>query len=208
MKKLQLILTKWYVRTYLCGRFKEVKRVTLSKGVEREVIVFSAKESMYLGQATIFGTIIIEESVFSQYSQNVRDYVLTHEYAHTRQKSKYLILPLMLALFFGSYMFLTGVVITFLVFIATLRPGALAVLLFFLICLASVVLIFGGLSWFLEGGADYYVLVQLGKEPVLDAWREIRARNPKSGFARMVFARLTHPKIEFVAKLYDLAHRT
>jgi hypothetical protein len=87
------------VRTAIGGQVKEVRTIEIEKGKEVEIIVFSRKNALHLGQSTVFGTIIIEESLFSEYSLNVQQYVLVHEYAHSKQKSVYLLLPFMVISF-------------------------------------------------------------------------------------------------------------
>lgn len=87
MNRLQFFLTRVYVRTAIGGQVKEVRTIEIKKGKKVEIIVFSRKGALHLGQSTVFGTIRIEESLFSGYGHNVQQYVLFHEYAHGKQKS-------------------------------------------------------------------------------------------------------------------------
>lgn len=204
MNKLQFLLTKWYVKTCVKSQIKEIRRIELAEGVEKEIVVFSNKNALQLGQLTVFDTIIIEESVFTEYSADVQKYVLTHEYGHTKQRSRYILLPLVLTSV--SYLAILFIYLVFMVplLLVTQEFALLANLVVFgAISFALATTIFSTSSWWLEGKADYYALVQLGKGKVLDAQQEIKDKNPKPKLFRKVIRNLLYPPIGLVVRIYD-----
>lgn len=102
LNKIKLFLTKLiYKNPHRI--YKDVKKLKLYNGTDIEIILFSDRNAPYDGLTTIFNTIIIKESVFS-YNNDEINYILTHEYAHTKQN----LLP------FSRIMFLAYLIRSFL----------------------------------------------------------------------------------------------
>lgn len=206
MNRLQFFLTRFYVRTAIGGQIKEVRTIEIERGKKVEFIVFSRKNALHLGQSTVFGTIIIEESLFSKYSLNVQQYVLVHEYAHSKQKSVYLLLPFMVISFLYIISYPIAVIV-FLFFITTLGSTILLNLALGFIPFALSLIVFIGSSWYLEGRADFYTTIQMGKERFLAARQEIIAKHPDPGLIYRAIGRLTHPPLGLFLEVYDYFHK-
>jgi len=206
MNKLQFLLTVLYVKTAIGGKVKEVRTIEIEKGKKVEIIVFARNNALHLGQSTMFGTIIIEESLFSEYSPNVGQYLLLHEYAHIKQNIVYLLLPFMVIsfLYFISYPI---TVIVFLLFLNALDSIILLNLVLGFIPFVLSLAIFIGSSWYLEGRADFYATTQMGKERFLAARQEIKAKHPNPGFIDIAISRLTHPPLGLLLEVYDYFHK-
>lgn len=208
MHRLRLALTRLYIKFYLRGKVLGTKVVVPNsretKGVE--VTIFAKKDVLFIGQATLFGTIIIEESVLSQYGLMAQEYVLTHEYAHTRQKSKYVILPAMFWVVFKGASFFTTSGGAFLLLLLTRRFEYLRLLTANAHSFILYLFLFCALSWILEGLADFYAIERLGRTQILEARRELRIKNPNRRLSHRVIGRLTHPPIEVTLRFFDLLH--
>ena len=206
MNRLQFLLTGLYIKTAIGGKVKEIRTIEIEKGIKVEIIVFSRKHSLHLGQSTIFGTIIIEDSLFSAYSPNVGQYLLFHEYAHSKQNVVYLLLPFIVIsfLYFISYPI---AVIVFLLFITTLDSTILLNLALGFIPFVLSLAMFIGSSWYLEGSADFYAITQMGKERFLATRQEIKAKHPNPGFIDIAISRLTHPPLGLLLEVYDYFHK-
>ena len=208
MNKTLLWLTKRYIRG-IGGQAKEVVQIQLGKNVEKEVVTFSKKDSLFLGQVTLFNTIIIEESLFSKYSPEVQEFVLTHEYAHTKQKIRYIFLPIMLALTFSLFFLSLFISIQAILFLIALQFALLVNLVMDgLVYFILMVLIFSSLSWWMEGTANYYAITQLGKNKVASVVQEMKEKNPKPKLSHKIIGYLTHPPIRLSLKAYDFIHRS
>ena len=206
MNRLQFFLTRVYVSTAIGGQVKEVRTIEIGTGEKVEIILFSRKGALHIGQSTVFGTIIIEESLFSEYSPDVQQYVLFHEYAHSKQKSVYLLLPFMVISFLYLISYPIAMII-FLLFISTLGSSIFLNLALGFIPFLLSLMVFIGSSWYLEGRADLYATSHLGKEKFLAARQEIKEKHPNPKLMYRVIGRLTHPPLGLFLEAYDYFHK-
>jgi Zn-dependent protease with chaperone function len=206
MNRLQFLLTRVYIKTAIGGSVKEVRTTELENGKKLEIIVYSRRGTLYLGQSTVFGTIIIEESLFSEYGDNVQQYVLVHEYAHSKQKSIYYLMPLMVLSFI--YLIFYPIALTvFLFFFLSSDSAILLNLALGSILFAFSIIVFIGSSWYLEGRADFYATLQMGKDRFLAARQEIKSKYPNPGLMYRAISRLTHPPLGLLLEVYDYFHK-
>ena len=202
MNRLQFFITRIYARTAIGGQVKEVRTIEIGNGKKVEIILFSRKGALHIGQSTVFGTIIIEESLFSEYSPDVQQYVLAHEYAHSKQKSVYLLLLFMVISFLYLISYPIAVII-FLLFISTLGSSILLNLALGFIPFILSLMVFIGSSWYLEGRADLYATRHMGKRKFLAARQEIKEKHPNPKLMYRAIRRLTHPPLGLFLEVYD-----
>lgn len=108
-------------------------------------------------------------------------------------------------LYFISYPI--AVIIIFLFFILTLDSTMLLNLVLGFIPFILSLIVFIGSSWYLEGRADFYATIQMGKERFLAARQEIKTKHPNPELIYRVIGRLTHPPLGLFLEAYDYFHK-
>ncbi len=170
--------------------YQHVKKLKLYDGTDIEIIVFSERNPLYLGQATIFNTIIIEESVFRRYNNDTQNYILTHEYAHTKQN-------LLSIIGFVSLIIL----LEYLIWGFQQHPFYFPYGLMFSLIGVGVFSLF---SWILEIDADCYTIKHIGKDIFLNGKADLKIKAQKRSFFKKLIIQLTHPPLWVTIKIYEL----
>jgi len=206
MNKISLALTRLWLRLQ-GSKFVRTDTIKLRSQETLEVIVFSSKVGLFLGQVTPFGTTTINELVLD--SGKLLEYVLAHESAHRRQWFRHLIYPI-------GFIFLMPIIPSLAVALAAILTAIIAgepfLLLYAAICLAIpavLLMFFASFSWFLEIHADFSAMRKLGMQFVIDAREEgrrlLRARGIKKlDLLQRSLAGLTHPPFSLTSWLYRL----
>ena len=206
MNKISLALTRALLRLQ-GSKYVRIDTIELRFQKKVEVVVFSSKVGLFLGQVTPFGTTTINELVLD--SGKLLEYVLAHESAHRRQWFRHLIYPI-------GFIFLMPIIPSLAVALAAILTAIIVgepfLLLYAAICLAiSIVLLtfFASFSWFLEIHADFSAMRKLGIQFVIDAREEgrrlLRARGIKKlDLLQRSLAGLTHPPFSLTSWLYRL----
>jgi len=174
--------------------YKDIIKFTLYNGTDIEIIIFSERNPLYIGQATIFNTIIVEESIFSRYNNSARNYIITHEYAHTKQSvlsiigilSGVILLMYLIKIFQQHSLYITYGLISSLIEFSLIAVGVISVF-----------------SWIIEIDADYYAIKLIGKDIFLDAKHDLKSKAPQRTFFQKFVIRMTHPPLWFTIKIYD-----
>lgn len=198
-------LTRLYARTItLSGVVKE--EIYQSHGEERRVFWIDAEKWPMGGQYTPFGTILLNESRLSDFSEEVVDYVFLHEVGHGKPPTIVNIgsfairVPLMMIAVVGlPTLFLRWLVL--LVFNLSMNR----LIGFSMVFLSSVLLILGPLiliSWIDEGYAELFALSKIGKDAYRRCSREIRDKSEAGPIAK-VFRRILYPYPGIVSRVAD-----
>ncbi len=203
MNKLKLFLMKQIYKI----DFQKSKKIKLYNGNEIEVIISSEEDPFILAQATIFNTIIINQSVLSRYKENTQDYILMHEYAHTKQKISFLFMPLMIFSVIVGLLSLPFSIGMLLGFIIKHNYLFLSYTIFLFVISFLAIGLFSILSWYLEIDADYYSIKHIGKNNALNAIDGMKSKAIKIKFIYKVIGRLTHPPFWVPMKIYDFINK-
>jgi len=206
MNKISLVLTKLWLRLQ-GSKFVRVETIEPKSQETLEVIVFSSKVGLFLGQATPFGTTTINELVLN--SGRLVEYVIAHESAHKRQWFRYFVYPVGIILLMPVLPLLAATLALILNAIIASEP---LFLVYAALCLAIAVgllMVFASFSWFLEVHADFGAIRKLGIQFVIDARAEgkrlLRAPGiKKPDLFRHSLTYLTHPPFSLTSWLYRL----
>jgi hypothetical protein len=187
LNKILLELTKFVIFSNN-GKFVRTQNVKIPNCDEREVAVFSG-DTLFLGQCTPFGTVIINESVLND--ERLSNYVLVHEFAHTGQWWFYFSIPLALLFILSIYPFLLAVI--FLIqSISSMNGTYLVEFMFWLIIAIFAVGIPCLYSWVLELNAEFAVIRYLGLQSFKEIRKDLR-QTRKLSIGSRIIRRLTHP---------------
>jgi len=193
LNKIQLLLTKLYIKLIGCS-FKELREYTLPNDQKVELLVFK-KDFIYSGQATPFRTIIVHENVFAD-SKKVQDFVVSHEFGHTRVPiALYWVILLIMALFF-----LSGVGLL----IYSLKSSSIYHFILGVIFLLIIVMI----SWILEISAIFFAIKLLGEKRIKLALAEMRSKKKKRSTGQRIIYFMTHPPNKLTFYLFDKIYKS
>ena len=203
MNRVLVFLTKVWLRL-MKAKFIGISEIELPNGESQEIIVFSSKEPLLLGQVTPFNTTIIHERVFR--SEKLFNYTIVHESAHKRQWYRYIIYPIIVL--WPPSIFMLGMSLGHIVkVIISLNSSELiASTIFFIFSLLYFIAPFI-YSWFLEFVADYQAIKELGPQYIVEALSEARKDMQKPELSSRIIARMTHPPISFTVAVYNFIHR-
>lgn len=209
MNGVALGLTRLWLHL-LGARFLRVSVVSLSKGEEQNVVVFSSKGYFVLGQVTPFGTTIVHELVF--YSERLLNYVVAHESAHKQQWYRHFIYPLSIIFLLPIVPMLSFVVITLFWAVISLEPLNLLVPIVGLTMTLILLIIPCLYSWVLELDADCHAIRELGMTSVLNAIADAHALAETHGLAKpnlkqRIIRRMTHPPISLTYRVCRFFYR-
>jgi hypothetical protein len=183
MHGIQLLLTKFFYIRLFNRTYKGIVKSKLFNGNDIEIILFSNR-NLINATATFFGTIIMEESVFK--GNNKFNYILTHEYAHTKQKL--------------SLVFLIVVSLVLIrILLLNYRQNITLAFISFLFLLFFIFL----WSWIIEIDADYYAIKHIGKNPFLIAKYDEIQKTQQTKFFDKLTIRLTRPPYWVPIKIYE-----
>ena len=113
MNKIKLILVKIYFWLNQ-HKFRYLKKVKFYDNKIKEIVIFRNENSLFKGQAIpLLNVIIIEESLFKEYSKNVQKFILEHEYAHIRTGLVFNLFLLPILLFLGVSAILSMILVLF-----------------------------------------------------------------------------------------------
>jgi hypothetical protein len=203
MNNVLLWLTKQYLR--LAGsKFVRLDVITIPGEKEQEVVVFSSDKSPLLGQATLFRTTILNETVFGK--ERLLNYVVLHETGHRKQWYGYFIYPLLIVCVLVSFGFLLGALWSLLASMIFLNPSFLLSMLIGLLFAALTLAILGIFSWALEINAEFYAIGKLGLQGYLDALADAPKPQKRSLYLKAVIL-LTHPPSSVVIWIYQRLHK-
>ena len=197
---LQIRLTKWQLRAN-GSEFVGLKKYPLPHNKEVDIFVFDA-DYQCKGISTIFSTIAVKKDIFSNYSQTVQDYIISHEMGHIRHPALFY-LATHLLLF--TLTILKGIAICILalsfIWSGLIIFHELSILHGLIIVTYSILAIMLStfFSWVSELDADFYAMGLLGLDTVMIARTEMTAeegiipfRNKLSRFTRRPPPQLTY----------------
>lgn len=193
-------LTKWQINS-IGGDYVRTQTIIFPDGKEREIMVFSGEKALYLGQCTILRKIIIHESILG--NKPLFDYVLFHEFAHSKQWWEVFIIPLILLL---PISFLLLILSLFNLFLATIKLNLYSLLVSIAGILISVFLfaIPCGFSWIMELNAEFASIKEVGVQAFMDIKNAPKLL--KHGFYSKVIIIMTHPPPNVTVKLWRWFH--
>ena len=193
-------LTKWQIYS-IGGNYVRTQTIIFPDGKEREIMVFSGEKALYLGQCTILRKIIIHESILG--NKPLFDYVLFHEFAHSKQWWVVFIIPLiilipisLLLLMLSLYnLFLAIIELNLYSLLVSIAGILISVLLFAIPC---------GFSWFMELNAEFAAI----KEGGIQTFIEIKntPKLLKHGFYSRIIIIMTHPPTNVTVILWRWFH--
>jgi len=193
--------------------FEGTKNCQLPDGDKIEVLLYSRKTDLLLGQLTLLNTIIINKSLFERYSKTVQNYVLFHEYGHKKIHPLFSILLVLLLI--PALLSLLAIVPTVLLLahsILTSNLQQISALTFLLAGELIAIGLFMSACWLNELLAEFYAFKKLGLENVKQAWAEIKQKHLKQNFLSELFGkiliRLTHPPHWLTLKTYASVSKT
>lgn len=163
------------------------------------------KHELFLGQATLFGTIVLNSKV-DEYSKNATDYLLLHEQGHQRVNPGITLAWLMMV-FAAMTLILFGFFFLMAAFSMLVLKWSFA-----LFPLAFITLFFGMggvsiLQHLSEGQAEYHAIKVLKPENFLAAKKEIKDKytyQPK--LWEKIWVRMSYPKASWIIALYRFFH--
>jgi Zn-dependent protease with chaperone function len=195
-------LTRLYIR--LGGaQFLRLQAVKASNGAEREAFLFAADKPLFLGQCTVFKTIVLHESLLDD--PELLDYVLLHEMAHQKQWWVVFGIPLVLPAVF-SFFALTYALISALEALISADPSLLVTSLLSLAVFALALVIPCAFSWTLELDAEFVSIRVLGLVKYASAREKLRHANTPALGGRVI-GRLTHPPTEITLRVWNWRHK-
>ena len=204
MNPIQRKLTELYIKG-MGGSPEGVRNFRLRNLGSIEVMVFHKNEPLFAGQTPLFlNSIIAEKSLFKQ-SNDIKNYILTHEYMHKRRFLTCTLLGI-ITLISGLFT-VTSLMLSILSAILTIllfRPYTL----YFIVGLLGMLIglfFFSSSSWLIEILADYDTINVIGRNKFLKIMKERkRLGKVRSGkLTHKIINRLTHPPDSFILKLYD-----
>lgn len=171
-------------------------------GKEREIAVFRGDKALYLGQLTILRQIIIHESVLCD--ELHLNYVLAHEFAHSRQWWALPLMPLLLLVPISVILLVVSVSSLVLAVIKLSWYGILGSVAGILIS-AIVLAVPCAFSWLMELNADFAAIETMGIETFVAIKK--RPKLLKDSFYSKLIVRMTHPPADFTLKVWNRLHR-
>ena len=192
-------LTRLYIRAS-GARFLRLQAIKASNGAEREVFLFSAAKPLFLGQCTVFRTIILHESLLVDSA--LLDCVLLHEMAHQKQWWVVFGIPLVFPAMFGLYALTSALIFAFDALIS-LDKILLVSSVLSLGILALALALPCAFSWILELGAEMVAIKVVGVAKYTRAREKLKAANTPTLSARII-GRLTHPPTEITLRVRNL----
>jgi hypothetical protein len=189
-------LTKWHISS-IRGNYVRTQTTIFPDGKEREIMIFSGEKALYLGQCTILRKIIIHEGILD--NNLLFYYVLSHEFAHSKQWWGEFIIPLILLLPISCFLFISSFTNLFL---ATIQPNLnnlvtsiegilISALLFAIPC---------GFSWIMELNAEFAAIKKVGVLPFMEIKNGPKLL--KHDFCSNVIVFMTHPPTKVTIKLW------
>ncbi|MFT4964320.1 MAG: Zn-dependent protease with chaperone function [Halobacteriales archaeon] len=192
--------TRLYARVYF-GPVEAVQEYETGDDESIPVFLFSDDAPVF-GQATVFRTIILNETQVSRLSDRGREYVVQHELGHLQRP------PFRTAVFWGlivSCFVLSLAALT--VLLTLLRSGVSSTLVLVSgLTILSSILSFVLASRIEETAAELFALRNLGEAAFLESKREIRPASEQSVFTRL-FVLLMYPRAETVVKIDEYVRR-
>lgn len=197
MNKISLVLTKLHIRFVRKGVFERLETISVTDNHRIEVAKYSNEKDGFLGQATFWGTIVLNSKAYI--SETVLRYVVTHEYGHCKQWYSLLGYPI--------------VIVAWMIAFFTISFGLVGLAFFWLFGMtfmtAAYILFWGmvflsigsGYSWFIEYKADKYAIDILGLPQYTKAREEMK-HLPKLPRSTRVLGRLTHPSPELMVRIF------
>lgn len=176
--------------------FKEARNYNL-KGQRVELVTYTG-DHFSGGQALPFLGIMIDERLFTDFSKNVQDFVIAHEYGH-RRFPKIISLILFIILFATPFIELAGFVSSIIFLILSIFYSIfifefIAGLIMFLLALS--------INWGSELDADFYAIDLIGLDNTKLAFEEMKSKKTKKSKSENIFYRLTHPPNKLTLYLY------
>jgi hypothetical protein len=201
MNAIKSKLSKWQIHN-IGGNYVQTQTIKLPDGKEREIMIFAGDKALYLGQCTIFQTILIHESTLS--NKPLFDYILLHELIHTKQWWSVFIVPLiilipvsLLLLIFSLVNLLLGVMELNLYGLLSSLVGILiSAFLFSIPC---------SFSWIMELNADFKAIKEIGFESFIEIKNAPKIL--KRNFYSSIIIMMTHPPTMVTVKLWHWLHK-
>lgn len=194
-------LTKLQIRT-IGGNYVRTQFTKLPKGKETEIMVFDGDGALYLGQCTIFGTIIIHESTIS--NKPLFEYIMSHEIAHSKQWWAIFIIPLIFLIPIG--------ILSFFVSAVSLIQGIVKLNIYTVLGALAGIVIAGFLfaipcavSWIMELNADFRAISTVGFETFVQVKKAPKVL--KRNFSSRLIILMTHPPTTVTIKIWHRLHK-
>ena len=202
MNSLLLRLTKLHIHR-IKGEYVRIQLTKILDGTEREVIVFAGEQSIFLGQCTLYRTIIINESVIN--NERFLNYVLIHEIEHSKQWWAIFIIPLLFLIILGFFLLISSL-IYLIQFISSMDTCYLVWSIGMFVTALLSISIPCCYSWIMEIHADFAAIRYLGVQEFLNIKIELH-KSYKRGLEARIINRLTHPTTGFTIYVWRLLHR-
>jgi len=172
-------------------------------GKTKEVLVYKEKKPLLIAQNIAFiNVIILNADLENIYSKDVQEFVLEHEYAHSRLFFLISWIWLCLILIFG--LFFVGSLMTSLTLLILILVNYTKYhILFFnsLISLIVSLLVTTFLSWIEEFRAEKNAIKTMGIAVTEKVYTEMDEKRPKRAFYYSIIGIITHPPKTLVLKI-------
>jgi hypothetical protein len=194
-------LTKWQIHG-IGGNYVRTQTIKLPNGKEREIMIFSGDKALFLGQCTMFRTIIIHESILS--NKPLFDYILFHEFAHTKQWWALFIVPLIILIPVSLLLLIFSLVNLLQAIIEPNLYGLFGSLMGILIS-AFLFSIPCSFSWIMELNADFKAIKEIGFQSFIEIKNAPKIL--KRNFYSSIIIMMTHPPTMVTVKLWHWLHK-
>lgn len=195
-------LTQFHIRS-INGKYVGNQFIKLPNGTNQEIMVYSGDKTLFIGQCTIYGTIIVHEAMLA--NRTTLNYVLLHEMAHKRQWWVFFIIPLILVMIIGMislFLFLIYLVLSLIKFnLNNFLTALLGVLIS-----SFLILLFCAFSWMLEFNAEFKAIKEMGLQSYLDTRMQL-PKPLKLSPSQKLIIRMTHPTTNITVKLWKWFNR-
>ncbi len=206
MNKFNLWVSKLWLRVFGL-KFDRIKQVTLKNGKSIEVLLYKGEHEYFGAKVLPFPSVIIaEECLFRDYSRNVSNFILAHEYTHTRVPWFVDIVYYVIMLLSGmaAFGFLYGTILFLL--LAAKWHNILILAVYSFICLLIAMSLFGIFSWLYEGFAEIGAIRLLGASATNKAYAEMKKKHKKRSWHTAFMDWLRYPPRSLVLKFYEWFH--
>jgi len=207
MKLKEKILEKLTLAFLRMGDAQLKKRMNYSYGEYSKAVFIFCSKSKRGAQATPWGTIIMHDIIFEEYSKNVRDLFFLHEYGHTILnfifKTIFYISIIPLLMFFIASL-ISLIIMPIILLLRGTEPFVVSFVFISNLLLTGVTgLMVMTLSWASEIRAEIFAIKTMGKKKYLEAIEELRKKKEKQNLLSRAFSRLRYPPHRIIMFFYE-----
>ena len=165
-------------------------------GYDNEVYIYSSN-SKKKAHANLWGTIVMPEFLFTEYSKVVQNYFFLHELGHLKfnlliKIFVYILFMVTLLASLSGGVFLLILIITMLINVFPVSNFIVGFVYY-----SRYVILFGlvamSISWLYELNADIFAVEIIGKESYLEVRDELHAKSGKVGLIEKIRYRFLYP---------------